>query len=90
MVPDPARVIWRSPGFPALEDLQQWVDAHPAGASIEVHYDPASPGTAALVVTDMPLGGPRAPGDLRLVGGFAALSVLLLLIGRAGGRQQPA
>jgi len=81
MVPDPARVIWRSPGFPALGDLQQWVDAHPAGTPIELHYDPAQPRTAALVVTDMPLAGPRTPDNLRVVGVFATLCLVLLLLG---------
>ena len=90
MVPDPARVIWRSPGFPDLGDLQEWVDAHPAGTPIDVHYNPAIPRTAALVITDMPLAGPRAPGDLRLVYAFAMLCVVLLLIAsvRIGGVKQ--
>jgi hypothetical protein len=88
MVPDPARVIWRSPGFPDLGDLQQWVDAHPAGAPIELHYDPAAPQNAALVVTDMPLAGPRSSGDLSVVRVFAVLCLVLLVIGRVWRRPQ--
>jgi len=82
MVPDPARVISRSPGLPDLGDLQEWVAAHPAGTPIDLHYDPASPQTAALAAKDMPLAGPKSPNDLRLVCAFGIPCVVLLLIGR--------
>lgn len=88
MVPDPERVIARSPGYPGLDDLEAWVEAHPAGTPMPVHYDPDKPQSMALVVTDMPLAGPKAQGDLRLMGGFAALSAVLLLIGSVGRRRQ--
>jgi hypothetical protein len=87
-VPDPSRVIWRSPGYPGLEDLQAWVDAHPAGTSIDLHYDPANPNAAALVATDMPLAGPKAPGDLKLLGAFGLSSLVLLLIGGVRRKRQ--
>ncbi len=85
-VPDPAQVIARTPGFPTLGDLQAWVDAHPAGTVVELHYDPDSPGDAALVDTDMPLAGPHSPVDLQLAAGFALASLVLLLIGIVWGR----
>lgn len=88
MVPDPARVITRSPGYPGLEDLQAWADAHPAGTPIDLHYNPAAPQTAALVATDMPLSGPKTPNDLRVLGLFATLSLALLLIGGVRGRRR--
>ena len=62
--------------------MQQWVDAHPQGAPIAVHYDPANPVEAVLVVTDMPLAGPTTPGNLKLLAVCAASSVLLLTIAR--------
>lgn len=82
-VTDPARVIWQSAGSVGLGELQAWVDAHPAGTQVELHYDPARPDSAALVHTDMPLAGPRAPGDLRVLRLFAILSLVLLLPGIA-------
>ena len=48
--------------------------------------DPADSTRAALLSTDMPLGGPRTPGNLRLLGGaaavFAALSAATYLARR--------
>jgi hypothetical protein len=65
-----------------LERLQEWVDAHPKGTPIAVHYDPASHRKAVLVVTDMPRGGPPTPGNLKLLGIAAASCVVLLAIAR--------
>ncbi len=69
--PAPRRVIWQYPPE-QFERLQEWVDAHPEGTPIAVHYDPANHSKAVLVATDMPLGGPRTPGNLRLLGIAAA------------------
>jgi hypothetical protein len=77
----PAPRRWQYPQQ-QLERLQEWVDAHPEGTPIAVHYDPASHRKAVLVVTDMPRGGPPTPGNLRLLGIAAASCVVLLAIAR--------
>jgi|SRR5450631_3210087 len=79
--PAPRRIIWQYPPQ-QFESLQEWVDAHPEGTPIAVHYDPASPTKAVLVVTDMPLGGPQTPANLRLLGIAAASCIVLLAIAR--------
>ncbi len=77
--PAPQRVIWQHPanqfGF-----MQEWVDQHPPGTPIAVHYDPANHSKAVLVVTDMPLGGPLTPANLKLLKLTAGICVLLLAI----------
>jgi hypothetical protein len=78
---DPRRMIWEYP-TPQFERLQEWVDAHPEGTRIVVHYDPASHRKAVLVVTDMPLGGTQTSGSLRLLESAAASCVVLLTIAR--------
>jgi len=65
-----------------LEQLQEWVDEHPEGTEIVVHYDPANHKKAVLVTTDMPLGGPRTPSNLKLLEFCAVSSVVLLAIAR--------
>ena len=85
----PAKIIWEfDPGRAQhiVDQMQQWVDAHQPGTRIDVHYDPSSPGSAALVATDMPLGGPQTPGNSRLTAGLAAICATLLAIGAAGRR----
>jgi hypothetical protein len=77
--PVPQRVIWQSPPG-QFERLQEWVDGHPEGTQIIVHYDPVNRKKVVLVVTDMPLAGPRTPGNLRLLGVFAVSCALLLTI----------
>jgi hypothetical protein len=79
--PAPRRVIWQSPPQ-QFEMLQEWVDAHPKGTPIAVHYDPTSYRKAVLVATDMPLGGPPTRGNLKLLGIAAASCVVLLAIAR--------
>ena len=79
--PAPRRVISQNPGM-QIGLMQEWVDAHPQGTPIAVHYDPANHKKAVLVTTDMPLGGPRTPDNLRLLGAFAGSSALLLAIAR--------
>src|SRR5580704_9115398 len=84
-VPAPSRVIWQDPnGQTGL--MQEWVDRHPEGTPIAVHYHPTKHKQAVLVMTDMPLGGPRTPANLKLLGMFAAGGALLLGIGIQGRR----
>lgn len=78
--PSPDRVIWQPE--PIFEEMQDWVERHPTGAPIAVHYDPANPQSSALVTTDMPLGGPRTPANLKLVALSVAGCLVLLGIGR--------
>jgi len=77
--PSPRRVISQHPAM-QFELVQQWVDEHPPGTPIAVHYDPADHKKAVLVATDMPLGGPRTPDNLKLLEVTAGSCVLLLAI----------
>jgi len=79
--PSPRRGIWQ---YPAMQIglMQEWVDEHPPGTPIAVHYDPANHKKATLVATDMPLGGLRTPGNLKLLGVAAGSCALLLAIAR--------
>jgi|SRR5580704_3283644 hypothetical protein len=77
----PGRVIWEYPAG-QFEGMQEWVDRHPEGTPMVVHYDPANRSKAVLVVTDMPLAGAQTSNNLKLLGFFAALSVVLLTIAR--------
>ena len=79
--PDPRRVIWEYP-TPTFERLEEWVDAHPKGSPIAVHYDPANHRKVVLVVTNMPLGGSQTSFSLRLLEVAAASCVVLLGITR--------
>ena len=81
--PAPRRVMWEYPD-PAVrfDQMQEWVDQHPEGTPIAVHYDPANHKKAVLVTTDMPLGGPRTPGNLKLLRFCALSSAVLLTIAR--------
>ncbi len=79
--PAPSKVIWQYPSA-QIGIMQEWVDEHPPGTPIVAHYDPANHKKAVLVTTDMPLGGPRTPNNLRLLGFFAGSSALLLAIAR--------
>jgi hypothetical protein len=74
--PAPSRVLWAYPAD-TFDRMQQWADAHPAGTPLTVRYDPADPTRAALLETDMPLGGRRTPGNLKLLGGVAAVFAVL-------------
>jgi hypothetical protein len=74
--PAPNRLIRAYPAD-TFERMQQWVAAHGAGTPLTVHYNPADPTRAALRATDMPLGGPRTPGNLKLLGGAAAIFAVL-------------
>jgi hypothetical protein len=75
--PVPSRLIWAYPAD-TFDRMQQWVAGHPAGTPLKVHYDPADPTQTGLLATDMPRGGARTPGNLKLLGGTAAICVVLL------------
>jgi hypothetical protein len=62
--------------------LESWVDDHPAGSPIAVHYDPDNHKKAVLVSTDMPYGGPRTPNNLKLLAIAVVACLLLLTIAR--------
>ena len=79
--PAPRRVIWQYPPN-QFQAMQAWVDRHPRGTPIAVHHDPGNPRQAALVTTDMPLGGPQTPDNLRLSAVSAVVCLVLLAIAR--------
>lgn len=75
-------VLKRNNPWAIVDELQSWVEEHPQGTLIAVHYDPTNHRKAALVRTDMPMGGPRTPSNMKLLGFFAAASAVLLSIAR--------
>ena len=79
--PAPRRVISQHPAM-QFGLMQEWVDGHSPGTPIAVHYDPADHRKAVVVATDMPLGGPRTPDNLKLLGVAAGSCALLLAIAR--------
>ena len=79
--PAPRRVISQQPAA-QIELMQDWVDRHPPGTPIAVHYDPANHAKAVLGATDMPLGGLRTPDNLTLLGYAAGSCALLLAIAK--------
>lgn len=60
--------------------MDRWVNNHPTGSTVVVRYDPAQPKTAILARDDMPYGGSRTPGNLRVVETFSIGCVSLLAI----------
>jgi hypothetical protein len=78
---DPSRVIWESsPG--GFGRMQEWVDEHPQGATIRVHYDPRHTQKALIFENGVPLGGPKTPDNLKLLGFFAVSCVVMVTIAR--------
>jgi hypothetical protein len=77
----PSPTVWQYPPN-QIGPLQDWVDNHPQGTPIAVHYNPTNPKKAVLVATDMPRGGPHTPNNLKLLGMAATSCVLLLTIAR--------
>jgi Protein of unknown function (DUF3592) len=80
----PEKIIWElHPGRTQrmFGEMQEWVQAHPPGTLIEVHYDPSNDGKAALVTTDMPLGGPQTEKNVKFTAALAAVCVALLAVG---------
>lgn len=66
-----------------VDSMRRWVTSHRSGSPIVVNYDPAEPKTVVLTRTDMPLGGPRTPTDLRLLLISSGASLLLFLAARS-------
>jgi hypothetical protein len=77
----PSGEVWQYPPN-QIGPLEDWVEAHPAGTPIAVRYDPSNPQKAVLVATDMPLGGPHTPSNVKLLGIAAVSCVVLLAIAR--------
>lgn len=80
--PVPSREV---PQYPPnqIGPLEDWLDRHPPGTPMAVRYDPVKHNKMVLVATDMPrAGGPHTANDLKLLGVFAASSVLLLSLAR--------
>jgi hypothetical protein len=77
----PSPEIWQYPPN-QIAPFEEWVNDHPPGTPIVVHYDPANHTKVALVATDMPRGGPRTPNNLKLLEFLAGSFVVLLTIGR--------
>jgi Protein of unknown function (DUF3592) len=77
----PSPEIWQYPPN-QIGPFEEWVEKHPPGTPIAVHYDPTNHKRAELVASDMPRGGPRTPENLKLLAFFAASSLVLLTIAR--------
>ncbi len=77
----PSPEIWQYPPN-QIGPLEVWVDEHPPGTPIVVHYDPADHTKVVLVSTNMPLGGPRTPNNLKLLEFLAGSFLVLLTIAR--------
>jgi hypothetical protein len=75
----PAPEIWQYPPN-QIAPFERWVDEHPEGTPIVVHYDPADHAKVVLVVTDMPRGGPRTSNNVKLLEIFAGSFLVLLTI----------
>jgi hypothetical protein len=88
-IPSPQRMIWEYPSG-RLDRMEAWANGHPQGTAMAVHYDPANHKNAVLVVTDMPLGGPHTPDNLKLLTIAAVGCVVMLSIARIMGRRSSA
>jgi hypothetical protein len=77
----PSPKIWQYPPN-QIGPLEVWVDEHPPGTPIVVHYDPADHTKAVLVATHMPLGGPRTPSNMKQLEVWAGSFLVLLTIAR--------
>jgi len=73
-----ASVYSRSRG--QIGPLEQWLAEHPPGTAIDVRYDPAN--HTRVVSTDVLVGGPHTPSNIKLLEVCAASVVILLAIGR--------
>jgi hypothetical protein len=80
----PENVDWEYPPGRVqriFDAMQDWVDAHPPGSPLIVHYDPFNHQKAALDSTDMPLGGPQTRNDAGLTAGLSAVTAAFLAVG---------
>ena len=62
--------------------MSEWEELHKSGATLVVRYDPANHRKAVLKATDMPMGGPRTPGNLQTLLYFAFACAIVLGIAR--------
>jgi Protein of unknown function (DUF3592) len=77
----PAPEIWQYPPN-QIAPFEEWVDEHPQGTPIVVHYDPADHTKVVLVAPRMPRGEPRTPSNLKELEVCAAGFFVLLTIAR--------
>jgi uncharacterized protein DUF3592 len=73
------------PQYPTnqIGPLEDWVERHPPGTPMAARYDPTKHNKIVLVATDMPrAAAPHTASNLKLLGFFAASSILLLAIAR--------
>jgi hypothetical protein len=67
---------------PRIGQMQSWVDQHPPGTVLAVHYDPSDQRHVVLSGTDMPEAGPQTANNVRLLVVCATACGLLSLIAR--------
>jgi hypothetical protein len=79
--PAPRRVIWASRPY-QFDYMQAWIDQHPAGTPVTVHYDPANRSRVVQLKYDMPAAGPRTPGNVKVLELFAIGFIVLFTIAR--------
>ena len=79
--PAPQRVIWASRPY-LFDYMQAWVDQHPPGAPVTVHYDPANRSRVVYLGSDMPAAGPRTPSNVKLLDFFAIGFIVLFAVAR--------
>jgi hypothetical protein len=60
--------------------MSDWVELHKSGATLVVRYDPANHSKVVLTATDMPIGGPRTPGNLQTLLYFAFACAIFLVV----------
>jgi len=77
----PSTIIWQYPPN-QIGPFEEWVDEHPPGTPIVMHYDPAHHTKVVLAAADIPLGGPRTPSNIKLLEVFAGSFLVLLTIAR--------
>ncbi len=76
----PAEVAQYPPN--QIAPFQEWVDQHPPGTPVVVHYNPADQTKVVLVSNYMPRGGPRTPNNVKLLEIVAGTFLVLLTIAR--------
>jgi hypothetical protein len=77
----PSPEIWQYPPN-QIAPFEEWVNDHPQGTPIVMHYDPANPTKVVQVADNMPRGGPRTPNNLKLLEILAGSFLVLLILAR--------
>jgi len=83
----PAPEVWQYPPN-QIGPLQEWLDKHPQGTKITVHFDPGNHGKAVPIESEQLPGRPRTPNNLRLLRIAAISCAVLLVIARIGSGTQ--